>query len=147
MWEIRSWAAGALAVATLAVGIGAGAQIVRTSEAPVAPVVAVAPAVVPTTTDDPRSTIPRAVAPPPATTTTATTTARSPRSSTSRPTTTRSTGTSRTTVTVPRETAQDEGPVVFGPSAARAYRQCVRATNSPGPTVCRALVAAGVRGE
>jgi hypothetical protein len=55
--------------------------------------------------------------------------------------------TSRTTVTVPRTTAEDEGPVVFGQSAARAYRQCVRATNSPGPTVCRALVDAGVRGE
>ena len=51
MAEIRSWAVAALAVATLAVGVGAGTQIVRTSEAPVAPVVAVAPAVVPTTTD------------------------------------------------------------------------------------------------
>jgi hypothetical protein len=56
-----------------------------------------------------------------------------------------STRTTRTTV--PRTTAEDEGPVVFGQSAARAYRQCVRATNSPGPTVCRALVDAGVRGE
>ncbi|WP_328303986.1 hypothetical protein [Actinomycetospora sp. NBC_00405] len=150
MTEIRSWAVAALAVATLAVGLGAGTQIVRTSEAPVAPVVAVAPAAVPTTTDAaPPPTTPRAVAPPPTTTTTTTTTttATSPRSSTSRPTTTRSTRTSRTTVTAPRETADDEGPVVSGPSAARAYRQCVRATNSPGPTVCRALVDAGVRGE
>ncbi|MDD7920068.1 hypothetical protein [Actinomycetospora callitridis] len=146
MTEIRSWAVAALAVATLAVGLGAGTQIVRTSEAPVAPVVAVAPAAVPTTTDAaPPPTTPGAAAPPPTTTTTATTTATPPRSSTSRPTTTRSTRTSRTTVTAPRETADDEGPVASGPSAARAYRQCVRATNSPGPTVCRALVDAGVR--
>ena len=129
----------ALAVATLAVGVGAGTQIVRTSEAPVAPVVAVAPAAVPTTTAVARpSTTPTAVAP-------TTTTARS--SSTSRRTTTRSTRTSRTTVTTPRETADDEGPLIYGPSAARAYRQCVRATNSPGATACRALVDAGVRGE
>jgi len=132
----------ALAVATLAVGVGAGTQIVRTSEAPVAPVVAVAAAAVPTTTEvAPPSTTPTAVAPPPTTTTMATS------SSTSRPTTTRSTPTARTTVTTPRETADDEGPVIYGQPAARAYRQCVRATNSPGPTACRALVDAGLRGE
>jgi hypothetical protein len=42
--EIRSWAVGALAVAAIAVGAGAGVQIARTGDVPVAPVVAAVPA-------------------------------------------------------------------------------------------------------
>jgi hypothetical protein len=169
MPEIRSWAAGALAAATLAVGIGAGTQIMRTSEPPVAPVVAVAPA----------AAVPSPiVAVPPTTTATTTTTASRPSSRAT--STTRAPRASRTAVyrcasdedptfgdparpnvmtnrdcpdietsrsRAQQEALDDEGPVIFGQTNAQAYRQCVRSPNSPGPTECRRITDAGGRGE
>ncbi|MEJ2888919.1 hypothetical protein [Actinomycetospora aeridis] len=167
MSEIRSWAAGTLAAATVALGVGAGLQIARLDETvvpPVAPVVAVVstPAPAPTA---------RATPLPPAVTSTPTS---------ARPTTTtRAPRTSRTAVyrCAPEEDARfddpanpdvitnhdcpeietsrsraqqeeaDEGPVIFGQTDAEAYRQCVRSPNSPGAAECRRITDAGGRGE
>ncbi|WP_433784483.1 hypothetical protein ACQPX6_30025 [Actinomycetospora sp. CA-101289] len=135
MSEIRTWAVGALAVVAIAVGTGAGVQIARTSDAPVAPVVAVVPEV----TAPPTSAPPASVAAP---STTATTPSATTRATTTRPTTTRTTRTTR----APRSTTRDR-PAADGGSAAQSYRGCVNASNSPGAVACRALVDAGVRGE
>jgi hypothetical protein len=136
--EIRTWAVGALAVVAIAVGTGAGVQIARTSDAPVAPVVAVAPEVtVPPTSAPPTSVVaPTTTA---TTTTTTTTPSATTRATTTRPTTTRVTRS-------PRSTTRDR-PAAGGGAAAQSYRGCVNASNSPGPRACRALVDAGVGGE
>jgi hypothetical protein len=143
--EIRSWAVGVLAVLAIAVGAGAGVQIARTSDVPVAPVVAAVPAV----TAPPRSAPPAPVAPPTTTTPTpsATTQATTNRATTTRATTSRTTRVPRSTTVRERSVVDGDGPVINGQSAAQAYRGCVAATNSPGPLACRALVDAGVRGE
>ena len=123
----------------IAVGTGAGVQIARTSAPPlpVAPIVAVAPEVRTSTSP------PAAVAPP-----STSTSAPAARSTTTRPTTSRVSRVPRTTSRAERTAAVDEdGPVIFGQSAAQAYRGCVLSTNSPGPAQCRRLVDAGVRGE
>jgi hypothetical protein len=137
--EIRSWAVGALAVVAIAVGTGAGVQIARTSDVPVAPVVAAVPAV----TAVPASAPPSAVVAPPTTTTPSATA----RTTTTRPTTSRTTRVPRSTTARERPVVDGDGPVINGQSAAQAYRGCVAVTDSPGPVACRALVDAGVRGE
>ena len=123
-------------------GTGAGVQIARTSDVPVAPVVAAVPAA-PTVTAPSTSAPPSVVVAPPTTTTPSATT----RATTTRATTTRTTRVPRSTTVRERPVVDGDGPVINGQSAAQAYRGCVAATNSPGPVACRALVDAGVRGE
>ena len=146
MSEIRSWAVGALAVVAIAVGTGAGVQIARTSDVPVAPVVAAVPAV-PAVTAPPTSAPPSVVVAPPTTTTPSATRTTTTRATTTRATTTRTTRVPRSTTARERPVVDGDGPVINGQSAAQAYRGCVAASNSPGPLACRALVDAGVRGE
>jgi len=141
--EIRSWAVGALAVTAIAVGTGAGIQIARTSDVPVAPVVAAVP-VVPAMTAPPTTAPPAPVVAPPTTTTP--TPSATTRATTTRATTSRTVRVPRSTTARERPLVDGDGPVINGQSAAQAYRGCVAATNSPGPLACRALVDAGVRG-
>jgi hypothetical protein len=164
--EIRSWAAGALAAATVAVGIGAGLQIARLSEPavpPVAPVVAVVSTAAPTPTARATPLPPAVTTTTPTTTSARSTTTQAPRTAVyrcapeedarfddpARPNviTNRDCPEIETSRSRAQQEAADQGPVIFGQTNAEAYRQCVRSSNSPGAAECRRITDAGGRGE